>query len=91
MRAPADQSAAQPAVRVIIEPPITLGQFVKLAGLAATGGDAKRMVGSGLVMLNGRVELRRGHGLRPGDEVEVRGQRAQAVVEPRGGTGEGLC
>ncbi len=91
MKAPADHSAAQPPVRVVIEPPTTLGQFVKLAGLAATGGDAKRLVGSGLVMLNGQVELRRGHGLSPGDIVEVQGQRAQVVVGPRRGTGEGQC
>jgi len=91
MKAPADQSAAQPPVRVIVEPPITLGQFVKLAGLAATGGDAKRLVGSGLVMLNGQVDRRRGHRLSPGDIVEVQGQTAQAVVGPRRGTGEGRC
>jgi len=91
MKAPADDSAAQPPVRVVIEPPITLGQFVKLAGLAATGGDAKRLVGSSLVLLNGEVERRRGHGLNPGDIVEVQGQRAQAVVGPRRGAGEGHC
>jgi hypothetical protein len=34
--------------------PITLGQFVKVAGMAATGGDAKMMVTTGMVRPTGR-------------------------------------
>jgi ribosome-associated protein len=91
MKAPADQSAAQPPVRVAIEPPITLGQFVKLSGLAATGGDAKRLVASSQVMLNGHIETRRGHRLSPGDVVTVVGEGAQAIVALRQEMGERRC
>ncbi len=64
---------------IAVDLPITLGQFVKLAGLAATGGDAKRLVVSGLVRVNGEVDRRRGHKLASGDIVEVQGAAAQVV------------
>jgi ribosome-associated protein len=52
---------------------IALGAFVKLSGAALTGGEAKVLVQSGLVRVNGDVETRRGHAVRPGDVVEVEG------------------
>lgn len=67
---------------VPVELPITLGQFVKAAGLAGTGGDAKIMVVSGLVRVNGVVETRRGRKLAFGDVVTV--GEAEAVVAERG-------
>ena len=67
---------------VPVELTITLGQFVKAAGLAGTGGDAKMMVTSGMVRLNGVVETRRGKKLAFGDVVAVGG--AEAVVAERG-------
>ncbi len=65
---------------IAVDLPITLGQFVKLAGLAETGGDAKSLVASGLVRVNNEVERRRGHRLAPGDIVEVRHRRAQVML-----------
>jgi len=62
--------------------PITLGQFVKVAGMAATGGDAKMMVTTGMVRLNGAVETRRGKKLAFGDVVTAGG--TEAVVTERG-------
>jgi len=59
---------------VAVRFPVTLGAFLKLAGLAATGGHAKLMVQSGAVMVNGRVESRRGHELVAGDVVAVDGR-----------------
>ena len=50
-----------------------MGQFVKLAGWAVTGGEAKQLVLAGLVRVNGVVEERRGRKLAAGDTVEVRG------------------
>ncbi len=67
---------------IAVDLPITLGQFVKLAGLAETGGDAKALVISGLVRVNDQAEKRRGHRLAPGDIVEVGGHRAQVVLAP---------
>lgn len=54
-----------------------------MAGLAATGGDAKRLVASGLVCVNAAVERRRGHKLVSGDIVEVQGAAAQVVPGSR--------
>lgn len=57
-------------------PHITLGQFLKWAGFADTGGDARSLIVSGQVFVNGEVEQRRGRKLRPGDTVRVGGQEA---------------
>lgn len=59
-----------------IELPITLGQFLKVAGLVMTGGEGKQFVAAGLVRVNGEVETRRGRKLLPGDVVEYQGHRA---------------
>lgn len=64
-----------------VDLPITLGQFVKLAGLAATGGDAKVLVVGGQVRVNGEVDTRRGRKLAFGDVVGVGDERA--TVTPR--------
>jgi ribosome-associated protein YbcJ (S4-like RNA binding protein) len=73
-------SAAQPPRPVAVELPITLGQFLKVAGLAATGGEAKHLVVSGGVLVNGQAEKRRGRHLGPGDVVEVPGGPPVAVA-----------
>ncbi len=53
---------------------IELGAFLKWAGAAATGGEAKQLIQDGRVAVNGDVEHRRSRVLRPGDRVAVRGQ-----------------
>lgn len=55
---------------------IRLGQFLKLADLIDTGGEAKVLIASGAVSVNGEVDLRRGRQLRRGDVVGVGGSRA---------------
>lgn len=52
---------------------ITLGQLLKLADCAATGGEAKRMLQDDRVKVNGQAESRRGRKLVPGDTVQVEG------------------
>ncbi len=64
--------------------PITLGQFVKLAGLADTGGDAKRLVTTGQVRVNGEADTRRGRKMTSGDLVEVGDDAAEVVVRVAG-------
>jgi ribosome-associated protein len=54
---------------------IRLGQFLKLADLVESGADAKGLLASGLVRVNGDVELRRGRQLVAGDVVELAGRR----------------
>lgn len=53
---------------------IKLDQFLKLVGIAQTGGQAKLMVQGGDVKVNGTVETRRGRKLVSGDKVTVGGQ-----------------
>ncbi len=50
---------------------IRLGQLLKYAGAVETGGEAKSLLESGDVDVNGEVETRRGRQLGPGDEVRV--------------------
>jgi ribosome-associated protein len=50
---------------------IRLGQLLKLAGLADSGGEAKAILATGEVTVNGEAEVRRGRQLRPGDVVAV--------------------
>ncbi|MEN3279299.1 MAG: ribosome-associated protein [Solirubrobacteraceae bacterium] len=53
---------------------IRLGQALKLAGLAGSGGEARTVIAQGAVRVNGEVETRRGRQLRRGDVVELRGE-----------------
>jgi ribosome-associated protein len=57
-----------------MEETIKLEQFLKLAQVTATGGQAKVLIQSGQVRVNGLVETRRGRKLRSGDRVEVGGE-----------------
>ncbi len=50
---------------------IRLGQFLKVVGLVATGGEAKYLIQSGEVRVNDEVETRRKRQLRQGDTVTV--------------------
>lgn len=60
---------------------IDLGQLLKFAGLADTGGDAKALLAAGDVAVNGEADTRRGRTLRDGDVVAVRGLDPVRVVE----------
>jgi ribosome-associated protein len=51
---------------------IKLGQALKLAGIAQTGIEAKIMVTSGEVSVNGKIDTRRGRKLHDGDIVETK-------------------
>jgi ribosome-associated protein len=58
-----------PRAVAVREEPIRLGQFLKLAGLVASGSEAKVALGAGMIEVNGTEERRRGRQLRRGDEV----------------------
>jgi ribosome-associated protein len=53
---------------------IRLGQLLKLAGLAGTGGEARALLEAGTVRVNAEVETRRGRQLRRGDVVAMGGE-----------------
>ena len=54
---------------------LRLDQFLKLSGVAGTGGQAKLLIQSGEVQVNGEQETRRRRKLAAGDVVEVNGTR----------------
>src|SRR2546422_11146284 len=58
------------AKRILIETKsVELAAFLKWAQAVGTGGQAKTLIQSGRVKVNGQVELRRGLALVPGDRV----------------------
>ncbi len=63
----------------IVDEMIRLGQFLKLAGLADDGVEAKEMIEAGEVTVNGRPENRRGRQLKIGDVVAAETGRARIV------------
>ena len=48
---------------------IKLQDLLKLASVAATGGEAKIRVQNGDVLVNGEICTQRGRKIRPGDDV----------------------
>jgi ribosome-associated protein len=56
------------------EDTIQLDQFLKLNGVVASGGEAKHLIKSGEVFVNGQVETRRGRKLKVGDTVKIKSQ-----------------
>jgi ribosome-associated protein len=58
---------------------IRLGQLIKLAGLAGSGGESRALVESGAVRVNGEVETRRGRQLRRGDVVAAGGEEVRVA------------
>lgn len=56
---------------------IRLDALLKLSGVVDTGGQAKFIIQSGEVSVNGEPCLMRGKKLRSGDAVEYAGKRFQ--------------
>lgn len=54
---------------------LRLDQFLKLNLITDTGGQAKLIIQSGEVKVNGEIETRRRRKLATGDVVEVSGKR----------------
>jgi ribosome-associated protein len=59
---------------------IRLGQLLKLAGVVDSGGEAKQLLGAGLVTVNGEEEVRRGRQLHDGDLVAAEGDEVRVVA-----------
>jgi ribosome-associated protein len=60
---------------------IKLGQAMKMANLAASGAEAKIVVGEGLVKVNNETETRRGRKLYDGDVVCYDGNEIRIVAK----------
>lgn len=65
---------------------IELNTFLKLQLLASTGGQAKVLIRSGVVKVNGVVETRNKRKLHAGDVVDVGGKTypvQASLIKPR--------
>lgn len=61
---------------------VELNQLLKLAGLCDSGGAGKQLVASGLVRVDGAVELRKTAKIRAGQTVRI-GDAAIRVLAAR--------
>lgn len=61
---------------------IKLDQFLKLADIVGSGGEAKVFVQNEVILVNGEKEERRGRKLRNGDKITVNGMTY--VIEQAG-------
>lgn len=52
---------------------ITLGQFIKFAGIISNGGEAKNYIISHQILVNNEPENRRGRKLYPGTIIQIAG------------------
>ena len=60
---------------------IKLDALLKYAAMVETGGEAKQIVQTGEVKVNGEVCTMRGKKLRQGDVVEANGETVQVTQE----------
>ena len=67
----------QPTEQVFIK----LDQFLKLAQVVRTGGEAKQLILRGFVEVNGEPETRRGRKLYHGDVVVVEEDEMVVLIE----------
>lgn len=61
---------------------IKLDQFLKLADIVGSGGEAKLFIQNEAILVNGTGEDRRGRKLRDGDQITVNGKTY--VIEQAG-------
>lgn len=52
---------------------ITLGQFLKIADIISSGGEAKIFLNSNIILINDEEDNRRGRKLHKGDKVNILG------------------
>ena len=60
---------------------IKLDSFLKFAGAVLSGGEAKELIQSGKVLVNGEVCTMRGKKMRPGDEAQLCGRIYRVTAE----------
>ena len=52
---------------------ITLGQFLKVADIISSGGEAKIFLNTNIILVNGEEDNRRGRKLHKGDKISILG------------------
>lgn len=56
---------------ISVRPGTRLDQLLKLINIASTGGEAKIIIQEGEVLVNDKVEMRRGYKLKEGDIIKI--------------------
>ena len=59
---------------IIRSEPVELYKILKFEGLAASGGEAKQLIASGEVRVNGALETRKRKQICAGDTLEFNGE-----------------
>ncbi len=59
---------------------IKLDQFLKLAGVVQTGGQAKMLISEGSIIVNNEVVLQRGKKIRKDDIIEIKDYDSFVVI-----------
>ncbi|PIN87896.1 RNA-binding protein [Candidatus Woesearchaeota archaeon CG10_big_fil_rev_8_21_14_0_10_32_24] len=60
---------------------VELNTFLKIVGLATSGGEAKQLIQSGEILVNGVSETRNRKKLVVGDRVTFKGQEFDVVSD----------
>jgi len=68
-------------------PSMRLDHFLQICGVP-TGGQAKQLIQSGMVLVNQEVETRRRKKLSAGDVVSIDGEEYDVGIEPPEGSGQ---
>lgn len=75
------QTDADPKEVAIRDEFIKLDSFLKFAGAVLSGGEAKELIQSGKVLVNGEVCTMRGKKMRSGDEAQLGGRIYRVTAE----------
>ncbi|MDQ2778481.1 MAG: RNA-binding S4 domain-containing protein [Pseudomonadota bacterium] len=81
METPAHPPEHPPETLTLRGDHIALDALLKCCGVATSGGDAKQLIASAAVQVNGETELRRGRKLRHGDRVDIGGKRIGVTAD----------
>jgi ribosome-associated protein len=77
-----DQNITKQSITISIRDEyIELYKLLKLANLAASGGEAKYMISEGLVRVNGEVESRKRRKTRVDETVQCNGVEIRVIAE----------
>ncbi|MCI6155598.1 MAG: S4 domain-containing protein YaaA [Erysipelotrichaceae bacterium] len=66
---------------LINTPYVTLGQFLKLADIIQSGGEAKLYLANNKVLINDEEDNRRGRKLKDGDIIKIKEKTYRIINE----------
>ena len=66
---------------LINTPYVTLGQFLKLADIIQSGGEAKLYLANNKVLINDEEDNRRGRKLKDGDIIKIKEKTYRLINE----------